>query len=171
MAPGPDRSDLIPLRVMAHPVRLRILSLLTGATLSATDVAAELEITHAAASYHLRELAVAGLIEPGDEEAAPRGAGRPPVRYRHVADYGDRLDRTDGRELLFGAMLQDLSRRHEAMRSQHQVADGEVWLPPAAWEEVCRLSDRIAEVMHEQAVPPRTAGATHASVTVAVFEL
>ena len=42
------------LRALAHPVRLRILSLLTGADLTAADVARELGITHANASYHLR---------------------------------------------------------------------------------------------------------------------
>ena len=35
------------LRALAHPVRLRILSLLTGGDLSAADVARKLEITHA----------------------------------------------------------------------------------------------------------------------------
>ena len=38
------------LRALAHPVRLRILSLLTGADLTAADVARELGITHANAS-------------------------------------------------------------------------------------------------------------------------
>ena len=42
------------LRALAHPVRLRILSLLTGADLTAADVARELGLTHANASHHLR---------------------------------------------------------------------------------------------------------------------
>ena len=44
------------LRAMAHPVRLRILSLLTAEAMSAADVARALDLTHANASYHLRVL-------------------------------------------------------------------------------------------------------------------
>ena len=40
------------LRAAAHPLRLRILSLLTGSALSAAEIARELDITHANASYH-----------------------------------------------------------------------------------------------------------------------
>ena len=39
------------LRATAHPVRLQILSLLTGAEMSAAEVARELDLTHANASY------------------------------------------------------------------------------------------------------------------------
>jgi hypothetical protein len=35
-------------------VRIRIVSLLTGTAMSATEVAEELDIAHASASYHLR---------------------------------------------------------------------------------------------------------------------
>ena len=38
------------LRALAHPVRLRILSLLTGTELSAAEIARELGLTHANAS-------------------------------------------------------------------------------------------------------------------------
>ena len=49
--------EVASLRAVAHPVRLRILSLLTGTELSAAEVARELDLTHANASYHLRVLA------------------------------------------------------------------------------------------------------------------
>lgn len=38
------------LRAVAHPVRLRILSLLTGAEMSAAEIARELDITQATAA-------------------------------------------------------------------------------------------------------------------------
>ena len=50
------------LRAAGHPLRLRMLSLLTGAELSAAEVARELDLTHANASYHLRLLENAGLL-------------------------------------------------------------------------------------------------------------
>ena len=58
---GPDETSS--LRAMAHPLRLRMLSLLTGAELSAAEVARELGITHANASYHLRVLLDACELE------------------------------------------------------------------------------------------------------------
>ena len=47
-------AQLSSLRSVAHPLRLRMLSLLTGTAMSAAEVARELEITHANASYHGR---------------------------------------------------------------------------------------------------------------------
>ena len=48
------------LRSVAHPVRLRILSLVTAEAMSAADVARALDLTHANALYHLRVLHDAG---------------------------------------------------------------------------------------------------------------
>lgn len=48
------------LRALAHPLRLRILSLLTGQAMSAAEVARALGCTQANASYHLRLLASVG---------------------------------------------------------------------------------------------------------------
>ena len=62
------------LRAVAHPVRLQILSLLTGAELSAAEVARELGLTHANASYHLRVLAEAGEVVVAGEEKIRGGA-------------------------------------------------------------------------------------------------
>ncbi|TDD23761.1 ArsR family transcriptional regulator, partial [Kribbella turkmenica] len=56
------------LRATAHPVRLRMLSLLTGTAMSAAEVARELGLTHANASYHLRILLESGtVVEAGEE--------------------------------------------------------------------------------------------------------
>ena len=71
------------LRAMAHPVRLRMLSLLTGASLTAADVARELSLTHANASYHLRNLLKAGLIMQAGEERIRGGVAK---RYRYDAE-------------------------------------------------------------------------------------
>ena len=61
-------------------MRLRILSLLTGADLTAADVARELGLTHANASYHLRFLLDAGEIVVQRQETIRGGRAR---RYRH----------------------------------------------------------------------------------------
>lgn len=54
------------LRAVAHPARWRILSLLTGAEMSAAEMARELNLTCANASYHVRVLASAGRVELRD---------------------------------------------------------------------------------------------------------
>ena len=56
------------MRAVAHPVRLQMLSLLTGTEMSAAEVARELDLTHANASYHLRVLLDADEIVVAGEE-------------------------------------------------------------------------------------------------------
>ena len=67
---------------MAHPLRLRILSLLTGVELSAAEVARELGITQANASYHLRLLADVGQLQVSGTEKVRGGVAK---KYRYVA--------------------------------------------------------------------------------------
>ena len=71
-----DDDRMSELRALAHPVRLQILSLLTGAELSAAEVARELGLTHANASYHLRTLHAAGELIDRRRGAHPRRRGQ-----------------------------------------------------------------------------------------------
>ena len=71
------------LRATAHPLRLQILSILTGTAMSAAELARELGTTHANASYHLRVLAQAGEVVPDGEESIRGGVAK---RYRHPWD-------------------------------------------------------------------------------------
>ena len=154
---------------MAHPLRLQILSLTTGAPLSAAELAEELGIAHAAASYHARQLADAGLLKVVDEPDERSGPGRPPVRYRY--DPGVDLDRSVGEQALWAATSQDMQRRLRA-RTRHRVgADGEAWLAPEDFEEVCALAQRISDLMHERAQRPRAEGTVHASISIYAFQL
>nr|WP_243683223.1 winged helix-turn-helix domain-containing protein [Clavibacter michiganensis] len=80
-----DETDLRDLRVIAHPLRLRLLSLCTRSPVSASEAARELGETQANVSYHLRRLREAGLLEeagverirgerPGATGTCPRAA-------------------------------------------------------------------------------------------------
>ena len=69
------------LRSVAHPVRLRILSMLTAQPMSAAEVARELDLTHANASYHLRVLHDAGELVVESEEKIRGGTAK---RYRYL---------------------------------------------------------------------------------------
>jgi DNA-binding transcriptional ArsR family regulator len=165
------QQELISLRAMAHPLRLQILSLTTGAALSAAELAEELGIAHAAASYHARQLAEAGLLQVVEDEGQRTGPGRPPVRYRYDYRRGGHLDRSTGEEALWAATAQDMQRRIRARTRHHVGADGEVWMAPEDFEEVCELAARISDLMHERAQRPHAEGAVHASVSVYAFEL
>lgn len=66
----PEVHDPRVLRAIAHPLRARILGEITAAGhLRAADVAEVLQIPANQASFHLRQLAKYGLIEPAPEEA------------------------------------------------------------------------------------------------------
>ncbi|QKW38206.1 winged helix-turn-helix transcriptional regulator [Actinomadura sp. NAK00032] len=167
-----EKEPLVPLRALANPLRVRIVSLLTGTAMSATEVAEELGLAHGSASYHLRQLAAAGFLEQvGDEpSAATPGRGRAPKRYRYDPTSADRLDRSSGR-LLQSAMFTDLRRRLEAMTVQRLSADAEVWISPEDWERARALVAEAVDLVHRGALPPRSEGSVHVSVTTLLFEL
>ncbi len=162
------------LRAVAHPVRLRILSLLTGAEMSAAEVARELDLTHANASYHLRVLADAGEVVEAGEEKIRGGVAR---RYRHPWERPDReatprADRRSG-ELYVRAMADELVRRfrERRARSRAHLTDAELWVTPQTWEQVRALVAEAAELVHAEALPPRTSGTLHVNMSAALFEM
>jgi len=166
--------SLVPLRALANPLRVRIVSLLTGAAMSATEVAEELGLAHASASYHLRQLAAAGFLQRVDDDVDRQGRsgrGRSSIRYRYDPNSAERLDRSNGQRLLQEAMFTDLRRRLDAMTGQRQSADAEVWVPHEDWERGCDLVDQAVGLLHDSARPPRTEGTVHVSLTALLFEL
>lgn len=156
------------LRALAHPVRLRILSLLTGSELTAADVARELGITHANASYHLRNLLTSGLIVAAGEEKIRGGLAK---RYRY--DLKSSLT-SDQVEHFYPAAAEELLRRATRRRpggAAGVLGDAELWVDPAVWQEA---RDRIAAAVHDlhaAARPPGTPGTIRTSTTVALFEM
>ena len=78
-----ERDRIGALRATAHPLRLQMLSLLTGAELSAAEVARELGVSQANASYHLRLLLDAGQLVMAGEEVVRGGRAK---KYRHPWD-------------------------------------------------------------------------------------
>jgi predicted ArsR family transcriptional regulator len=162
------------LRAVAHPLRLRMLSLLTGAAMSAAEVARELDITHANASYHLRQLHAAGLLVVAEEESIRGGRAK---RYRHhpMVEQLPRPADPHSRRSLLVAVADELVRRASAQvvipeRRQH-LTDAELWVDPEIWAEVVRTVHAASERLHEAARPPRTPGTVRTSATIALFEM
>ena len=174
-----DRDSTAGLRALAHPVRLRILSLLTGAELTAADAARELDLTHANASYHLRQLLGSGLIEVAGEERIRGGVAK---RYRYdVAADLDRPDRpipegakpTAEHRLIYAALAAELRRRSAAMkRTRHNfLADGAFWVDAEDWIAIRQRIADAGDDLHRVARAPRSPGAIKVSATVALFEM
>jgi DNA-binding transcriptional ArsR family regulator len=165
------------LRAMAHPVRLRIMSLLTAAPMTAAEVARELGLTHANASYHLRNLLAGGLILVDGEEKIRGGVAK---RYRYDVAHDREQQVKRGRQtdeqlrLEFSAFAHELIRRTRAASfppGPKLLADAELWVEPDKWNEI---RERIAEALrelHEVARPPRTPGTVRTSTTTAMFEM
>ena len=172
---GDQRIDA--LRAVAHPLRLQMLSLLTGADMSAAEVARELGISHASASYHLRNLDRAGhIVVAGHEQI--RGGVAKRYRYRsgEVPPTSSSRRRPSSVEDLVAyveALGVELKRRlvvaAPARRQFH--SDIEAWVDPEVWAEAVDLLHRASRLLHEHARPPRTPGSRHVSVTAWAFPM
>lgn len=163
--------DIAAMRAWAHPVRLRILSLLTGQAMSAAEVARALDLTHANASYHLRHLRSAGLLHVESTEKVRGGLAK---RYRYSAELEPQPPAAPAAPATTSlrALADELMRRGlHATAGRQVVADAELWVSPDDWA-VARQSvyDALA-ALHDAAVPAGAPGAVRTSSTVAMFEM
>ncbi len=165
----PEQREVSAMRATAHPLRLRILSLLTGAEMSAAEVARELDVTHANASYHLRLLADAGLLIEAGEEKIRGGVAK---RYRHPWEVAGIDSGTPADAAAFlQAVTGDLNRRYERRTAGQRniLTDAEMWVTPETWERVQALVEQAAHLIHSEAQRPRTPGTVHVNLTAAAF--
>ena len=163
------------LRATAHPVRLRMLSLLTGTPMSAAEVARELDLTHANASYHLRVLVDAGeLVEAGEERI--RGGVAKRYRYPHerrgVNPRRSRSTTNDDQVFYARALGLELERRvQQRVRGMSPHSDLEGWVPPEVYRQACDLLLEASLLLHEHNQAPRTPGTVHISQTSWAFQM
>ena len=160
------------LRAFAHPFRLRVLSLLTGAAMSAAEVARELGTTQANASYHLRRLHAVGLLDLVEEVSIRGGKAR---RYRHDPASGSSL-RTRGADdhrAVVDALAGELRRRtsERDTGSPGLTVDAELWVDPATWEAARAEVHTGSARLHLEARPPRTPGTIRVSATLVMFQM
>jgi DNA-binding transcriptional ArsR family regulator len=159
------------LRAIAHPLRLRILSLLTGSAMSAAEVARELGETQANASYHVRRLHEAGLLRIAEEVSIRGGRAK---RYRHDPDSGEGLTSDRADHLMLAAVLAEELRRRTTLRrldARGTMADAELWVSPEVWQAVVRHVRWVSELLHSNAKPPRTPGTIRTSATISLFQM
>ena len=162
------------LRVLAHPLRLRMLSLLTGSSFSAMELSRELGISQPLASYHLRQLHAAGVIEL-DEVRARRGGRERRFRYRPgvQASTSDATTNQEDHALLGQAICVELQRRvrHAAKGATRLGVDAELWVDPTEWQTALDAFKAASNNLHERARPPRSAGTVRVSVSAFLFAM
>jgi DNA-binding transcriptional ArsR family regulator len=169
-----DKVTMSTLRAIAHPVRLRILSLLTGSAMSAAEVARELDLTHANASYHLRFLAEAGEVVEAGEEKIRGGVAK---KYRHpwqeVSGVRDPRVTDEDRALYIRAMAEEMVRRYgeRLPGTPGSMTDAELWVTPEVWSRALELVERASHLVHAEAKRPRADGTVRMNMTTAVFRM
>lgn len=157
------------LRATAHPLRLRMLSLLTGSAMSAAEVARELGISHANASYHLRLLHDAELVVVDGEERIRGGVAK---RYRYPHERPEPKPSEEDLAAQIEAMCSELKRRSTHRKpGKGNFTDAELWVTPDTWEQALDLVTRASMLLHEEAKRPRTKGTAPVNLTVAAFRM
>jgi len=159
------------LRSIAHPVRIRILSLLTAEAMSAAEVARTLDLTHANASYHLRVLHDAGELVVESEEKIRGGVAK---RYRYVVE--DKPSHTpatlDDRVAYVHAIAHEVTRRlSESGGGPRTFSDLETWVTPEHWAKAVELFARASALLHDHAQRPGSQGTLHVSASYFAFPL
>lgn len=165
------------LRATAHPLRLRMLSLLTGASMSAAEIARELGVTQANASYHLRLLERAGLVRMVEEVKLRGGVAR---RFRHegssepfaVAE-STTTDEFADAHAHFTALLANAMRERGTRRvpGPSVNTDAELWVAPEVWRKIVEQVGEASALLHASAMPPRTEGTVPVSMITALFRV
>lgn len=141
------RLDSTSLRVLAHPLRSRLLSALRrDGPSTATRLAAQLGTNSGATSYHLRRLASVGLVEENTDE----GGGRERV-WQAASEYhswypSDFADDEDAESAL-SWLARDYS-RHMAEQYERWLDVASTW--PLPWQDACGSSDHVVLVTAEQ---------------------
>jgi DNA-binding transcriptional ArsR family regulator len=150
-----------------------MLSLLTGASLSAAEVARELDITQANASYHLRVLLGAGLLVTAGEEKVNGGVAK---KYRHPWDQvpHDQTPITEADKVAQVRVMAEAIPRRFARRVRDErpfFTDADMWVEPQVWEQVLILVRQASNLMHANAKPPRSEGTVRANLSASAFRL
>ena len=139
------RLDATSLKVLAHPLRSRLLSALRrGGPATATDLATALGTNSGATSYHLRKLESVGLVaDTGDGEGKRR-------LWRAATDFhsyypSDFVGDEDS-ETALNWLTRDYA-RHFSEQYDRWLDVSTTW--PTAWQDACGSSDASVLVTTE----------------------
>lgn len=139
-APDPDRQVLDPhnLRGLAHPLRVRLLTLLrVDGPSTATKLAERVGQSSGATSYHLRQLAAHGfVVEDADRTGPGRERWWKPVSQRSVLPAATLRAASGETEGFLRALAAEYFQQVDAFLTELPTI-------PAAWEEGWALHDSL----------------------------
>ena len=138
--------DARAIKVLAHPLRSRLLSRLrTVGSATATELAAELSTNTGATSYHLRKLESVGLVTDTGEGEGKRRLWRASTQYHSWTNAGFRDDEDTATAL--GWLQRDYVRQF-AEKAERWLDAAPSW--PAEWVDALGLNDTFVVVTPEQ---------------------
>lgn len=157
------------LRALSHPLRLRILAILTGPPMSSAELARELGLSHAAVSFHVRKLVAAGYLELAETRSVRGGKER---RYRQRQTGKAQWQHEDPR-LVVRAVGEEVARRAAASTTEawRLFSDAELWVDPDVWDDVARRIAAAITDLDAAARAPREPGSIRVSATAMLFGL
>jgi DNA-binding transcriptional ArsR family regulator len=145
--PADIRLDADAVKVLAHPLRSRLLTALRrGGPATATELADLLGTNTGATSYHLRKLESVGLVEDTGEGEGKRREWRAASRSHSWAT-SDFADDEDAEASLSWLTRDYLRQAAERMQGWLDVEHG--W--PKEWRDAMGSSDDVVEVTAAQA--------------------
>lgn len=138
--------DARTLRALAHPVRMRLIGLLRKhGPSTATRLAERLGVNSGTASYHLRQLGGAGLVEEDSERGNARERWWRSVHRRTWLNDPGLADREPEATL---AYLQSVA---AAYTTRTQRALDELQTMPRVWRDTFDMSDWVLRLTPEEA--------------------
>lgn len=157
------RPDVAQLRALGHPVRLRIVGLLRShGPATASGLAVRLGLNSGATSYHLRQLADAGLIEDDHDRGNNRerwwkaSYARTFTSSEGVQD-PEALDALRGyHETVVASMLrivqQSVEERADLPRRWQETVDSSDWRLMLTADQANEVSERLHRVLEDAAL-------------------
>lgn len=134
------------IRVLAHPLRSRLLSALRlDGPATATGLAERLETNTGATSYHLRKLASVGLVEETGEGRGRERWWRPTTEMH---DWTDDAIEGDPDAKAAAGWLREHYVRQFVERAEHWLAHHDAW--PLEWRRLAGSSDYMLELTTTQ---------------------
>lgn len=131
------RLDATSLRVLAHPLRSRLLSQLrVGGPATATDLAGTLGTNSGATSYHLRKLESVGLVADTGEGEGKRRLWRAATDFHSY--YPSDFEGDEDSETALNWLARDYV-RHFSEQAERWVDVSPGW--PGDWQDACGSSD------------------------------
>lgn len=125
-------------------------------------------MSHAAVSFHVRQLVAAGYLELAETRSVRGGQER---RYRQRVIHGRDWVPEESR-LMVSAIAEELTRRvTDGSETWKVFADAELWIDRQVWDDA---RGRIAAAMKDlddAAAAPHTEGTVHVSATALLLEI